>query len=883
MRIRFGMHAGTWRGPGSGSHIGRAVLGRPAFLGLLETHLGLTAAPVSAARRAAAFLLALRAADNPQRFFHRSLQVDEIGTAAQLLQWRDELMLAGWDGQQHDGWTGRLADVAAIEVFAAARVPPGEGERLAQVLQRLRARRVPIAAVLLLDPVAAFPSRWRDVLNLLPSEVLKQPHLASTSDLARIQAACRQVISQAEISESLTIESDDSLIVLQPLNREVAEHWLADHCRRNAKKSRLIVCDSQAASIDDTLRVQGLPACGFDEPSTLRPALQALPLALETLWDPIEPARVLEFLMHPIGPFHAAARSMLAEAFAKQPGIGGREWSKAREKVAEKYGGDVVEQIAYWLESPRNSRLKGAPLDDVIAHVEKLQIALQLRLVGLQQRQSEESLMIDVGWALGQCSQFLEGLQELRKEGNLTVRPRTLEQLITHATVDSSNALAVAQVGCMQSAAAPAGCTVETADEVIWWMPARPQLPAPLPWVGEELRAIAQAGLCLRDPAAEMAALMEQWISPILAARQRLYLVLPLEGSEDHPAWQLLKTMCPLLRPQTLHEFAIAHGQTVVVQAQPLPAPSGRWELSQDAPWREAFDVPTRLQAQSFSSLNILFNNPAIAVLDDAAGLRPASTLAVTEGTHLLGRLAHRLLEELFAQDGSLQWSNAQLDIWFAPATDDLLRREGLPLLASGNATLLQHFRDSVRSSIAVLMLHLRHAKAVRVQAERKLKGDLFGLATTGDVDLLIFLEDGGTVALDLKWSRSGPYRERMEDGDYLQLALYAHMIQQELGAAPVAIGFFTFVDRVLLTLTSNVFASSARVLTTDTTPEELVQSAVKTWNWRADQWQEGCVEVVAKGLHPPPTLPPAGCLPLRPLGPWLGDFLALFGQAEDA
>ncbi|HEX6706075.1 MAG TPA: hypothetical protein VF169_15040 [Albitalea sp.] len=792
-------------------------------------------------------------------------------------------MLGGWDGQQHESWTGRLADMAAVEAFAATRVSPGEGERLARVALRLRTRRSPIASVTLLDPIEAFPSRWRDVLDLLPVDIQTEAAPIGAGDLGRLQGTCLQAISQAHIPEGSTIEGDGSLIVLRALTREVAEHWLADHCRRNSMQSRLFVCEDQAASVDDTLCVQGLPTCGFDEPSALRPALQALPLALETLWEPVEPARVLEFLMHPIGPFHLTARRMLANAFARQPGIGGREWSKAREQVAQKLGSDVVDQVSYWLESARHARSTGAPLDDVIARVIKLQAALEMRLAGLRERESEAALQLDVKGALGQCSQLMEGLRELRKEGNANVRPRALEQLITHATVDSSNALAVAQVGCMQSASAPAACVVEPADEVIWWMPSRPQLPAPLPWVGEELQALVNAGLRMRDPAAEMAALMAHWTRPILAARQWLYLVLPPEGSEDHPAWQLLKAMCPDLVPQALQAHAAARGQIAAVEAHPLPVPRGRWQLDQDASWRETYPAPTRLQAQSFSSLNVLFSNPAIAVLKDAAGLQPAPTLAVSEGNYLLGKLAHRLLEILFAQEGALRWSKGQVDAWFEPATEDLLQREGLPLLAPGNAMLLQHFRDSARSSISVLLQHLRHARASRVQAERKLQGDIFGLDTSGDTDLLIFLEGGGTAALDLKWSPAVRYRESMEAGDYLQLALYAHMSEQELAAAPVAIGFFSFVDSTLLTFTPNLFDASARVVTSSIKPEQLVRSAVDTWNWRVDQWQAGNVEVIAEGLLPPATDPPAGCLPLRPLGNWWGDFAALFGEPEDA
>jgi hypothetical protein len=337
------------------------------------------------------------------------------------------------------------------------------------------------------------------------------------------------------------------------------------------------------------------------------------------------------------------------------------------------------------------------------------------------------------------------------------------------------------------------------------------------------------------------------------------------------------------LAPQALHLHAVARGQLTEVAPRPLSTPRGAWELKPDAHWREAYAAPTRRQVQSFSSLNILFNNPAIAVLQDAAGLRGTSTVAVPEGTHLLGDLAHRLLEVLFAQDGSLRWGDAQVDAWFGPALDDLLRREGLPLLSAGNASLAHQFRESARGSIGVLLEHLRTAGAVRVEAERKLAGDLYGLATEGFADLLVYLETGGTLLLDPKWSPASRYRDRMERGDYLQLALYAHMIQQELGIAPAAIGFFSFVDRMLLTFTPNLFGATARVVTTDIPQEELLQSAIESWNWRVQQWQGGHVEVIAEGLVPPATQPPAGCLPLGTLGDWLGDFEALFGQAEDA
>lgn len=882
MRITFGLHVGTWHGPTSKSHIGEPVLGRPGFLGLLETHLGLTAPGAPAAQRAAAYLVALRASDSPSRFFTASLQADEIGTAARLLRWRDDWMLVGWDGQGRADWPPRLADLAAVEAYAGGRVPPGEGERLARVAERLKCRRTPIETVLLLDPPQAYPARWQDVLALIPTQEPAPQTASGQGDLGRIQRACLQAVQQRELPQADGLRGDGTFMVLRPLSCETAEHWLASRCREIPSSSRLIVAEEHGPSVDDTLRVRGLPACGFDEPSTLRPALQALPLALETLWDPIEPGRILDFLMHPFGPFSGRVRRMLGAAFAAQPGIGGQEWSRAREQIQTEIGLEAVEQIASWLEGARSSRHAGAPLEVAMSRVGQLEQALQARL-GVPG--ASPTLARDMQAAVSQCAAVARALQELRAQGITLVRPRLLEQLTAQATADCGNSLAVAQVNCMRSAGSPAACAVEAAEEVIWWMPAKPTLPLPHPWVTSELQALAAAGVRLRDPAAEMAALMGQWVRPVLAARTRLILVLPPEGAEEHPAYQLLKVLAPDLSVTRLEEHAESTGSVQTVGVQPLALARGVWTLDTQALWRPAYPAPTRKNSQSFSSLEVLFHNPAIAVLRDAAALRSGAVVAVEQDSRFLGTVAHRLVEKLFAHADALHWSESQLDAWYQPALQDLLRREGMLLLAPGNSMQLQQFSETLRRGVGVLLEHLRHAGAVSVQAERALTGELTTpsgpVALNGKTDLLVHVQGGATAALDLKWARAKRYREVLAGGEFLQLALYAHMIAQELGSPPAAVGYFTLLDATLLTLTDGFFGPSARVVSAKGSINcpQLVQKAAASLAWRVQQWQGGYVEVIGEGLDPAPTPPPPDCLPASRLGPWFSDYEALFGE----
>ena len=99
--------------------------------------------------------------------------------------------------------------------------------------------------------------------------------------------------------------NDGTVQVLRAQSRETAEHWLSAWCRANPT-NRLVLCEQGGDSLDATLMATGAAACGFDSPSSLRPALQTLALALDgTVWftesgGPYDfflvPARVFEGL-----------------------------------------------------------------------------------------------------------------------------------------------------------------------------------------------------------------------------------------------------------------------------------------------------------------------------------------------------------------------------------------------------------------------------------------------------------------------------------------------------------------------------------------------------------------------------------------------------------
>ncbi len=85
-------------------------VGPHGFLSLLELRLGLASKPASAAGRIVQYREFLQnAASIKPRFYTESFAKDPLAVAETLLRWRDELVLAGWDGSPDPAASHELA------------------------------------------------------------------------------------------------------------------------------------------------------------------------------------------------------------------------------------------------------------------------------------------------------------------------------------------------------------------------------------------------------------------------------------------------------------------------------------------------------------------------------------------------------------------------------------------------------------------------------------------------------------------------------------------------------------------------------------------------------------------------------------------------------
>ena len=99
MKITFGLDLDGYQDLQPRDRFNESICGPQGFLSLLELRLGLASKPASAAGRIVQYREFLqKAASIRERFYTASFAKDPLAVAETLLRWRDELVLAGWDG-----------------------------------------------------------------------------------------------------------------------------------------------------------------------------------------------------------------------------------------------------------------------------------------------------------------------------------------------------------------------------------------------------------------------------------------------------------------------------------------------------------------------------------------------------------------------------------------------------------------------------------------------------------------------------------------------------------------------------------------------------------------------------------------------------------------
>ncbi|MEY9722172.1 ATP-dependent helicase/nuclease subunit B [Sinorhizobium fredii] len=812
MHLLFGLSADGRVYPEAIDAVGAidaAVVGPAGLVSVLEVQVGLLGPSASRAVRIASYLAKLRAAGDG-RFWNASFEKDPWSTAATLLEWRDNLIAAGWQGNPVGA--GRIDDLASAEI-AGTILPLGLADRAVRLLTALPSRPgLRIKRLTLAEPRALLPPLWRRLVEALEAAgVSIDQHdgcaaAAEGSDLRKVQSALA-----GETREPL--KGDGTFVVVEADTELMAAEAIADWLAASPPEERagtvVLAAEGDTALLDHALRARGLPALGLSAASPWRGALQVLPLAYAASWRPFDPRVLLNLLMLPRPPISRWAARRLARALSSEPGIGGAAWLNAWDEIetrllemhvelepkdARKKVDAVLAEWRSWTDVGRFDKTVGIPL------VEAQAIAGRVTAWALRADAGRNDGLLLA--AAGAAGAVVDAIHRLEQE---VVPALLLERIVSQVLSDGvANPEHVPEAGSVRAVRFP-GALWSAAPRVVWWGFVGPgeRVSRP-PWDRAEIRALEAAGVTLESSADAARRIGAGYTRVLQRSAERVVFVRPALSRDGpttvHPLAHQLK---PILEgaadrvvfkaERALREPDAALSGRVLAR-QPVditnpPAGAAKWDLHSGAA------ALMEGRRESATSLRRLLNCQFGWFAQDVLHLRPGRFAEIPGPDQLFGNLAHEIARRLLppGPPPPLEGVGATVGDLF----EALLPQIAAPLLQPELAGELAAARELVPAALESLVRLLQERGLDVVGSELQREGSHHGLVLHGRLDLLV--RRGPQVAvLDLKWTRSERrYREEIAEGSAVQLAVY-RAISTDAGTKGTG-GYFLLRQRRIL------------------------------------------------------------------------------------
>ena len=877
MKITFGMALDGVRRNSNDPSLNEAVCGLAGLTSLLELRLGLATPCSSPAHRIVNYERALiSAAAMRQCFFSQSLRHDSFAVAETLLNWRDELRLAGWRGDALPGDPTRLHDLAAVEQLASGECASGLGDRLQTILAELDRRSAKLESIEVIDDAEDIPWSLRQILERLGAAFTgcrTEPSATAGSDLRMVQ----DLIASGR-TEKLAWRGDGSISALTAFSEVTLANAAAQLIKeaREAGAEILLIGSENARPVETALIALDEPVAPLGDFSPNRPILGVLALALRLRWKPLDPTHLLEFLSHPVGPLRRGLRLSLARVVAEFPGIGCDAWNAAvakwRTRIEGETPGDASSQhaaltrfdedIAFWLNLPRfdvNTGAPGSALADTCARV----AAWAAARAATTESPAE---LAQFSTAANQANELGDVLREMP---NVTqpIMNRLLGQI---GAIGTTSADTTAEVGRIPHVSQP-GAVIEKHDVILWWAFHRGAANPISPWTQTEREALARRGVKLLSQTMRLNAANAAATRALLSARRKLVFFIPKQrGNEPlahHPLHDRLDAYFAGGLPVLDVDNHVAEGcdwlVTEAMARRPLP-PLRRW-------WKLPDGTQLLPRAkESFSSAQQFIYNPFAWALEYGAQLRPGA-LATIDEARQRGNLLHRVVERLFGPGAQIDWRTAtqvEFHSWLDTTWSGLIEREGANYLVRGRQTDGERLRAEARSSVWTLVLHLREAGVTHASVKVCPPEAPFGAGTfRGEIDLEVEKPPARKAVIDLKYGQLKPKQAELEQNIQLQLAVYGFLESAATGGAWPEGAYFILRRGRLLAQDRNFFPN-ARVVSPKTQSIGLAacwQQFQTVWAWRRAQVDGGWLELPLEGTAPsdgngnePNSAPPA-------------------------
>lgn len=768
---------------------GKLYVGTSGLRDYFETQLGLTGRYPKENKRHRLYREALEAATSEKSFYNDSLKADPTRTAAELIRWRDELIMGGCDFSDVKQKPKRISDLFDVEkqftsnpYFEYA----DEADRWRMVVSALKEKQeMPELTVFIEYPPELLEGSLKEILQVMDEhpDIQMNTYAEKKPDIKNEQndLGLLKLKLQNMGADPVRLQGDGSVMIIQTPDLVDGAHFLM-HYLRERETDYVIVGSSKTNFLATAMTENGLPSPSIQSAPPEDTLMQLLKLVPACIWKPLDVKRLLELLMFPESPLNRSLTGYLAGVVASKPGRLSDDWESAKERWCEKQekvgreSKDIrkaLDRVQFWLEHKLFSENDTAAKERAMALYRDLGKWANMKAAMLKNQDADELPYLRLA---GVCSELIESLKN-------TTRPLTrlfLDQLVMETIYADDITIKIADKDSPEHV--DNGFAIsQPLNEIIYWNCTQSSASSKLCWLPEELSWLQYHDIPYQDPEKQSRAVFEADMQCLVNSNERLMIILPeiIDGEEveagnliswiDGVSENIHKIFYQI--PDELDQVTLlSMVETEFKTPLKLPQKSKSWKIQNR-------DLVQPRELESFSSLEKLFYYPYSWLLNYSARIRPAYTISSANENALKGTLAHSLIEKIVkSTENPFKISASQLKQKIGKLFDELMEKEGAFLLLPEMQKELSYFRYQIEQAILFFIKTCQENGWTSIRFEENFNGLLGDVPVASRADILLEKKDEKAV-VDMKYIPNKKYASNLQEDKDLQLVLYAGLV----------------------------------------------------------------------------------------------------------
>ncbi len=808
----------------------KSYLGPSGLLGMLERELGLTGDYSTSQIRKIKYQAILKdfAQNGPEAFFAKSFAQDPAGVAGELLRYRDQLVLAGWD-KNKKGISVKIDTLASIETKSD--VSAGREDRWRKVLEQLKTITdggLSVSELVMTESIGDLHPFFRELFEILKTKGVQikdhhqQTHLQTHQQDPKQEhtQAHQQDYQQTQLKQQQTERDQNN-------NLNTLKNWLGSNTRQKLKLNpddkksfqilnfpneleahefiasqplsdismfpgETVILNRNNHVFDLVQQTFGKSASGSVIRNARPQLLQIIPLSLSLFIKPVNIYNLISYLQVSIHPLPLKLRNKLLKIIAKNGGIPREKWDEAVNLLKKEDAQQAKDKMIF--ARLQNNDPSGIPIQNLLVFYNSLSDWSRRRQHSIASSKeghapSDEIAFAELNELRSACKAIVQSLEIIPGE---TITQKELEVIINEVAEEPDITILKPQVSSVLVFSSPGQLISDTAT-LIWLdfynCDIKPDYYSFL--TEEERSRLGDQDVILWDNEAQARSKMNEFRKAITKTSRRLILVFSEkvndETASQHPLFSLLNSSIDnlkefIIRPShsrstdILDEYEFQIPAVYEVNQRKFHEKKSHYHV-------ENLNLVQLREKESYSSIDKLIHYPFDWLLEYGLHLKPGRIVEPDDIFTIKGNVSHKLAEKLIAlSEKDISKAKAILNSEYEKILADITESHGALLLLEQNHLEYTLFKARLKPAINTLFDLIINNNLKVIDTEYKADGRLKKLGDrffSAYIDLLLEDPKGSKIVVDMKFSRKDTrYREMIKEGKAIQLALYSAILE---------------------------------------------------------------------------------------------------------